>query len=87
LVVVLLWAKSDVNLFYFSIFLEWCIEFLPPGQTANKVYYLSNMCRLREAIRLLLVFASRKCTDSTRSSRTFRWHKRILSVGDFYQGD
>jgi len=27
-------------------------EFLPPGQTVNKVYYLSVMRRLREAVRL-----------------------------------
>ena len=27
-------------------------EFLPPGQTVNKEYYLSVMRRLREAIRL-----------------------------------
>ena len=27
-------------------------EFLPPGQTVNKEYYLSIMRRLREAIRL-----------------------------------
>ena len=34
-------------------FLQWVVhyEFLPPGQTVNKEYYLSVMRRLREAIR------------------------------------